>query len=71
VEKTNIQVNPDVCTICSSCQLRCSLVYTGAFNPLKARIVVEPGSISFTDDCVANCHLCADYCVYGALTRAE
>ena len=68
MEKTNIKVNPSACTLCSSCQLICSLTYTGAFNPLKARIVVEPGSISFNDDCVANCHLCASYCVYRALT---
>jgi len=69
MEKTNIKVSPSACTVCSSCQLRCSLAYTGAFNPLKARIVVEPGYIFFTDDCIANCHLCADYCVYGALAR--
>lgn len=67
--KTNIAVDPTLCVECLTCQLRCSLQYEGSFNPLKARIVIKPGEISFTDDCVEACHLCANYCAYGTLTR--
>jgi len=65
--KTNIKVDPSVCSGCLSCQLICSLQYTGAFNPLKARVVIKSGEISFTDNCIEACHLCANYCTYGAL----
>ena len=66
--KTNIRVNPQECKECLVCQLICSLTYTGAFNPEKARIKIEPlKEISFTDDCVKGCILCARYCAFGAL----
>ncbi len=68
MEKTNIAVDPGKCTQCYSCQLRCSLAYTGSFNPEKARIVIDPPhSISFTDECIAGCSLCTRYCAYGAI----
>ena len=67
--KTNILVKPEQCTQCYSCQYRCSLAYTGHFNPEKARIIIDPpDSIVFTDDCVKGCSLCARYCSYGAIT---
>jgi NAD-dependent dihydropyrimidine dehydrogenase PreA subunit len=69
VEKKNLRVNPEKCTTCYACQLRCSLAYTGAFNPEKARLIIEPGKITFTDECVAGCSLCARYCVYDAIVR--
>jgi NAD-dependent dihydropyrimidine dehydrogenase PreA subunit len=69
MRKTNVKTNPAVCCECYSCQLACSLVYTGAFNPLKARIVIRSGEIAFTDECVETCSLCAKHCAYGALTR--
>ena len=68
MKKANIRVDPSKCAECLSCQLVCSLIYTGIFNPSKARLKVEPGKISFTDECIENCHLCAHYCAYGALT---
>jgi len=68
MEKKNIKINQAVCTQCLFCQLSCSLVYTGKFNPLKARIGVSEKEIVFSDDCVPACHLCANYCAYGALT---
>ena len=68
--KTNIKVDPGACTGCSCCQLICSLTYTDAFNPEKARIVPEMGkSITFTDDCIENCSLCTNYCASGAIER--
>jgi len=71
VEKVNIKVEPQKCTQCSCCQLSCSLLFTGAFNPEKARIVISAGdppeSITFTDECVAKCSLCTRYCPVGAI----
>lgn len=68
--KTNIVVNPQVCTGCSDCQLMCSFQYTGVFNPERARIVPEPPDrIVFTDECIANCSLCTKYCAQGAIKR--
>ena len=71
MEKVNIKTDPGRCVQCSSCQLRCSLVYAHQFNPSLARIVIEPGQIRFRDSCVEKCHLCADFCVYGALTLVK
>ena len=71
IEKKNLKVSPEKCTTCYSCQLRCSLAYTGAFNPEKARLTIEPGKITFTDECVPGCSLCARYCVYAAIVRVR
>jgi NAD-dependent dihydropyrimidine dehydrogenase PreA subunit len=72
IEKTNIKVFPEKCTACYSCQLRCSLAYTGAFNPEKARLIIAPPhTISFTDECIKNCSLCARYCAYDAIVRVK
>ena len=66
--KSNIQTNPQACKECLACQLICSLAYTGAFNPEKSRIVIEPlETIRFTEDCVETCVLCAKHCAFGAL----
>jgi len=69
--KENISVDAEKCTGCLICQLICSFTYTGTFNPAKARIVIEQdrGRIHFAGECVDTCHLCANYCVYGAITR--
>ena len=64
-----VKVNPELCTQCHSCQLACSFVYSGAFNPEKARIRLFPSDeISFTEDCVGGCSLCISFCPYGAIT---
>lgn len=68
MDKTNIKTDPSKCAECLSCQLRCSLAYTGAFNPEKARIVIDPPTIEFTVECAPGCTLCARYCAYGAIT---
>jgi ferredoxin len=66
--KADIKVNPQECKGCLNSQLRCSLAYTGAFNPEKARLIIEPlKEIRFTDDCIKDCILCAKYCPFGAL----
>jgi Fe-S-cluster-containing hydrogenase component 2 len=69
MEKTNISIKPELCTQCYSCQYRCSLAYTGSFNPEKARIIIDPPErIVFTDECLKGCSLCTRYCSYGALS---
>ena len=75
--KDNIVIDVGKCTGCRNCQLICSLIYAKAFNPTKARIVIEDQesygkqNVYFTDECVTNCHLCTAYCVYGAIERKE
>jgi NAD-dependent dihydropyrimidine dehydrogenase PreA subunit len=70
-----IEVNPEKCSGCMSCQLACSFTYEGVFNPLKSRIAISwPGEleykISFTEDCT-DCGVCVQYCNYGALKIEE
>jgi len=70
-----IEVHPQKCASCLSCQLICSFSFTKAFNPLKAWINIDwmregVNKITFSDDCKA-CGLCADYCAYGALIRLK
>jgi NAD-dependent dihydropyrimidine dehydrogenase PreA subunit len=66
--KKRIKVNPQECKECLVCQLRCSLAYTGKFNPEEAHIKINwPSEITFTDDCIESCILCARYCLFGAL----
>ena len=70
MHKHKLALANEKCTECMSCQLICSLTYTGAFNPEAARIVINPpNEISFTDDCVSGCSLCAQHCVYGAIVK--
>lgn len=70
--KTNIRTKPELCRECGICQLQCSLVYTGAFNPEAARIVIDPRKvIRFTEECVSSCSLCARHCPYGALEHIK
>jgi Fe-S-cluster-containing hydrogenase component 2 len=66
--KLKVKINPNLCAECYTCQLVCSLTYEGICDVGKARITVEPGKISFTEDCIGNCSLCIQYCPFGALT---
>ena len=70
-----VLIDLDRCTGCLNCQLICSFTYHDIFNPSLARIRIERApddgkGASFTDECI-QCSLCADYCIYGALTRVE
>ncbi len=69
-----ILVDTNKCTGCLQCQLACSELDTGVFNPAAAKIkVVVSGrdcSINFTDDC-NQCGTCADRCFYGALQKKK
>ncbi|MDP2727218.1 MAG: hypothetical protein Q8P59_06710 [Dehalococcoidia bacterium] len=69
----NIRIEPEKCASCLVCQMRCSLLYFGEFNPSKAFITIEwprdgiINEILFTGDCTY-CGVCARNCAYGALT---
>lgn len=71
--------NPDViiraerCTGCLNCQLICSFIYTDAFNPSRARIIIsgdDEKKIWFTEECTG-CQVCTNYCVYGTISLRE
>ena len=71
----NIIVDESKCARCCLCQLICSLSLTGVFNPDEAEISIiwnHEGDckINFKEGCI-DCGLCADYCVYGALSLAD
>ena len=73
--KAKIKVSEEKCSGCGTCQLWCSFTFIKSFNPLKSYIkqAFVPGQgfkINFTEDC-NQCGLCADNCVYGALTREK
>jgi carbon-monoxide dehydrogenase iron sulfur subunit len=72
MKEPKIDIDPERCAGCLRCQLACSFLYTGAFNPAAARISIVASdsgrSISFTDECTA-CAACADECLFNALVR--
>ena len=71
-KKHDITIDATKCTGCQNCQLRCAFLYTRAFNPRQARIVVDFArgkDVHFTPECTY-CALCVEYCVYGALRVA-
>lgn len=70
-----IQIFLERCTGCLVCELRCSLRFEKAFNPIKAKINVlrlvgadTEYSVSFEEDC-DNCGICARHCPYEALIQ--
>jgi len=70
-----VKAYPEKCSGCMSCALACSWTFTGAFNPLKSRILINwPGdaqrSIIFTRECT-NCGVCVEYCNFDALEVVE
>lgn len=74
VAKYRIDSFEENCAGCLRCELACSDAYTKAFNPSAARIQVMMSgadcTIRFTEECV-ECGLCADQCLYGALTKIK
>jgi carbon-monoxide dehydrogenase iron sulfur subunit len=67
-----LQTDIAKCTGCQSCQLVCSITHAEVFNPAKARVRIWPSEprITFEPEC-AHCGLCAQYCLYGALTAVK
>ena len=75
VKKHSVVAHPEKCAGCMSCALACSWTFTGLFNPLKSRILINwPGdsqrSIIFTRECT-NCGVCVEYCNFDALEVIE
>ncbi|MFC1916122.1 hypothetical protein ACFLW4_05475 [Chloroflexota bacterium] len=72
MEKPNIRIDTGKCSECLSCELICSLTYTGSFNPEKSCLVINPPEeISFTEECRQECSLCTRYCEHGAITQVK
>ncbi len=72
-----IHIFPDHCAGCLICELRCSLRFEKAFNPVKARIKVRrlvkaevEYEIVFDDHC-DRCGICARHCPYEALVQEK
>ena len=68
--KLPITVNTRNCIQCYVCQQVCSFTYQHAYNPEKARIIVEhwPKKIHYNGDCIGGCSLCTQYCTTEAIT---
>ncbi len=70
-----VKAYPEKCAGCMNCALACSWTFTGKFNPLNSRILINwPGdtqrSIIFTREC-NDCGVCVDYCNFDALEVVE
>ncbi len=71
-----IRIEVDKCSGCRTCQVRCSAINLGEFNPFKSCITltrdhaIRTTDLQFSDEC-KNCGLCIAVCNYGALTRAD
>lgn len=71
-----IRIETDNCAGCRTCQVRCSAINFGEFNPFKSFITVtrdhaiKTTKLDFSDECI-NCGQCIAVCNYGALTRAD
>jgi len=71
-----ITIDPENCTGCLTCVMRCSLRFEDSFSPAAAKLTVIPFSdekvnmIMFTDEC-DTCGICARYCPHDALYRGE
>jgi len=69
-----INVATERCSGCLRCELGCSDAHTKSFNPSMSRIQVTMNErdrhIRFTQECVW-CGICADHCLYGALSKTR
>jgi len=65
-----VEVHPEKCTVCLSCQLACSFRNYGFFSLSKSMIKVSrlgtKVSIEFLAGC-RGCLECVKWCLYGAL----
>lgn len=71
----NLLVQPEKCIGCRTCELVCSFVHTGEFNPLRSRITVfnfEKVGLATPIVC-QQCSIaaCMEVCPVGAITRDE
>ena len=72
ITPNNIDISPNKCVGCYICRLACSFKFFEEFNIFSARIdvnwILDKTEITFTNECT-DCGTCADYCMYGCLTR--
>jgi len=66
-QQAPVSIYPDRCTKCYRCQMICSLIYQRAFNPEKARIVINLPEIGWTGECIGGCTLCIKRCLNKAI----
>ncbi|MBC7075214.1 MAG: 4Fe-4S dicluster domain-containing protein [Syntrophomonadaceae bacterium] len=70
-----IYVQPEKCTGCRTCELTCSFMHTGTFDPTRSRIAVvgfEKSGFFFPAVC-QQCDPapCMEVCPVGAISRSE
>ena len=74
-----LAVNPDECIGCRLCELACSMVKEGRFQPSKARIRIHfvgipeipVPSFSRHCDCCGGQPTCVKYCPVGCITYTD
>ncbi|KKM09274.1 hypothetical protein SY88_19840 [Clostridiales bacterium PH28_bin88] len=72
----SIEVNAGRCTGCRLCQLACSWVHLGLFNPDRSHLWVKVDekrarfAVEFKETC-NKCRACVKFCAGGALTIRE
>ncbi len=71
-----LSIRPEKCVRCYLCQLECSFLKEGSFNPEEAFIKVnwrwpsDEIDITFTNDC-DGCGVCVKACIYQCLSLKE
>jgi len=72
--KYRLAYKPEKCSGCLQCQLTCSFMFSRVFQLSAAHIQIHiKGAVyraMFTDQCT-QCGLCADNCLFGALTKSK
>lgn len=62
------------CSGCLQCQLTCSFTFFSVFRFSAAHVQINSHqteySVFFTENCT-HCGLCADSCLFGALTKTK
>jgi NAD-dependent dihydropyrimidine dehydrogenase PreA subunit len=72
----DLLVQPDKCSGCYTCQVRCSMRLTRVASSSRSAIIIDRvpnttgSTITFTDECDL-CTICALFCPYGALERVK
>lgn len=75
----HIEIRPELCSGCKLCEVACSAVKTGEFNPRSARIKVKlvdipeipvPTLLDSCDYCFGN-PVCVRFCVSEAIAWKE
>ena len=66
-----MEVHPEKCFSCRACQLTCSMVKFGVFNPKKSLLRVEEG-LPYNKVVICDqCGRCAEVCPVNAIYKEE